>query len=417
MRGPVRLELTNGAVLLLREDHSNPSIAFRGSVRAGTAYEGARGAAEFAARLLFRGTKRRTAAKIADAVEGLGAALSSSNGEEQVAISGRCARETLKETLRILTASLASPAFPAAELGKVRGEILGDIRAQQDDTRRVAMRRLLELVYPKGHPYGRDPKGDERSLKKVQRKDLRALHEARYGAEGMVFAFSGDLDEGTFRSTVAAAFERLDGGSPPDGIPSPKARNRTRATIPMPHKSQADFVAGRVAVPRNHPDYDALRLANVLFGRIGLYGRLGQRVRDTLGLAYYSFSSLEAMLGGGHWHVSAGVNPKNLGKAMAAIREEMERLEAEPFTDEEIRDGKDNLIGSLHVTLERNPEYAAALHDIEYFGLGSDYLARFPSIVRALDGDAVRRRAIEYYDPAKCSWVASGPVKGTRLAF
>ena len=416
MSGLVRVALDNGAVLLLHEDHATPSIAFRGSVRAGAAY-GPPGLAEFAARLLLRGTKRRSAAKISDAIEDLAAALSATNGMESVGVDGRCTRETLKDTLRILMESLVAPAFAADEVEKVRGEIVGDLRAQEDDTRRAATRRLLELVYPSSHPYHADPKGDARSAAKVRQKDVRAFHADHYGAAGMVFAFSGDLDEATFRGAVALAFEALPAGEAPKPLPPPRSAKRTSAVIPMPHKSQADFVAGRVAVPRADPDYHALNLGTILFGRIGLYGRLGQRVRDDLGLAYYSFSSLEARLAGGHCLVSAGVNPKNLAQAVAAIRAEMERLRTEPFSDREIADGKTHLVGSLHVNLERNPEYAAALHDIEYYGLGTDYLDRYPAIVHALDPEVVRTKTAEYFDPDASSWVASGPVKGIALAF
>ena len=416
MKEPARVALGNGAVLLLREDHASPTIAFRGSVRAGAAY-GAPGVAEFSARLLLRGTKGYTASELSDAIEDIGAALSCTNGVEAVAIEGRCTRETLKRTLGILVESLAEPTFPSTEVEKVRGEILGDIRAQQDDTRRAATRRLIELVYPESHPYRRDPKGDEASTKRTERRSIRAFHEASYGAAGLVVAFSGDLDEAAFRSTVAAAFERVDRGRAPGPLPPPRANRRGSALVPMPHKSQADFVAGRIAVARTHPDFYALNLANILLGRIGLYGRLGQRVRDDLGLAYYSFSSLESRRAGGHWYVSAGVNPKNLEKAVAAIRAEMERVETEPFTGPEVDDGKTHLIGALQVTLERNAEYAAALHDIEYYGLGNDFLGRYPSIIRSLDPEDIRAKAVEYFDPDACSWVASGPVAGTKLSF
>jgi len=416
MSDSVRLALDNGAVLLLHEDHANPSIAIRGSVRAGAAY-GAPGVAECAARLLFRGTTRRSAAAMSDAIEDLGAALSSTNAEEAIAIHGRCTAETLKATLRLLTESLASPALAETELEKVRGEVLGDIRAQQDDTRRAATRRLSELVYSRDHPYGRDPKGDETSARKVRPKDVRAFHGAHYGAAGLILALSGDLDGKTLQNTVASAVEGLDAGSPPNPVRAPKPETRKSATIPMAHKTQADFVAGRVAVARSHPDYYALNLANLLFGRIGLYGRLGTTVRDTLGLAYYSFSSLDARLAGGHWSVSAGVNPKNLVKAVQAIRVEAERLEKEPFTEQEIRDGKTHLVGALQVNLERNAEYAGALHDVEYHALGTDFLARYPALVRAVDPDSVRKKAVACFDPTACSWVVSGPVAGLKLAF
>src|SRR2546430_13901901 len=138
----------------------------------------------------------------------------------------------------------------------------------------------------------------------------------------------------------------------------------------MPHKTQADIAIGGPAVPRRHADYYALNRANLLFGRIGLYGRLGRNLRDEQGLAYYAFSSLDARTAGGMWSISAGVNPANLAKAIESIRSELDRLRTEPFTLEEIRDGKDNQVGSLIVSLERNAEGAPELHRMGDYRLG-----------------------------------------------
>lgn len=411
-----RLELSNGAVLLLRENHANASISLRGSAKAGSSY-GPMSVPEFAARLLLRGTTRRSAARVSRAIEDVGAALSAECRHESVAFHGRCTRETLKATLDILTESLASPAFAATEMRKVRGEIVGDLREEQDDTRITATHRLFQVLYPKGHPYREGTKGSEEAVSKVGRRDVRAHHDARFGASGMVFAFSGDLTEDDLNGVVAPAFERLDAGTPPTPLRTPRTRKPAHAIVRMPHKSQADFIVGRVALPRKHPDHQALSLATLLFGRIGLYGRLGMKVRDELGLAYYSFAFHEARLAGGHWYANAGVNPKNVARAAKAIRNEMLRLESEPFTRREIRDGKSHVLGSLQVYLERNAEYASALHDMEYFDLGIDYLERLPGIIRRLPGDRVRDVAAEHYDPDESSWVASGPLRGVKIKF
>src|SRR5207247_9599647 len=98
----------------------------------------------------------------------------------------------------------------------------------------------------------------------------------------------------------------------------------------MPHKSQADVAIGGPAVPRGHPDYYALNLANLLFGRIGLYGRLGRSLRDEQGLAYYAFTGLDARTAGGIWSISEGVHPANFCKAAHSSRAELDRLQAEP---------------------------------------------------------------------------------------
>src|SRR2546422_6214529 len=124
----------------------------------------------------------------------------------------------------------------------------------------------------------------------------------------------------------------------------------------MPHKTQVDIAIGAPGVPRPHADYYALNLANLLFGRIGLYGRLGRNLRDEQGLAYYAFSSLDARTAGGMWSISAGVNPANLRKAIESIRGEMDRLRTDAFTRGEVRDGKENQAGSRTGAPGRNRE-------------------------------------------------------------
>src|SRR5947209_18760220 len=98
----------------------------------------------------------------------------------------------------------------------------------------------------------------------------------------------------------------------------------------MPHKTQVDIAIGAPGVPRRHADYYPLNLANLLFGRIGLYGRLGRNLRDEQGLAYYAFSGLDPRTAAGMWSISAGVNPANLGTVSEAIRPDVDRRGTRP---------------------------------------------------------------------------------------
>ncbi len=386
---------------------------------AGVAAEGDdRGVAEFTARLLLSGTRRMTASNLADRLEGIGATLEFRNGEEVLSFQGRCTRETAAETLRILVECLSRPAFPPKEVERVRGELVNDLRIEADDTRYRAFRKLCRLVFPKDHPYGREPKGDEARVRRIRRGDIVPFHEAHVGPEGLILAVTGDVDRTLVDDAIAGPLSRLRGdGGPAVSVPPPPAHRPGSAWIPMPHKSQADIAIGAPAVPRRHADYYALNLANLLFGRIGLYGRLGRNLRDEQGLAYYAFSSLDARTAGGMWSISAGVNPSNLGKAIESIRAEMDRLRAEPFTLEEIRDGKDNQVGSLIVSLERNAEVAAELHRMEYYGLGMDFLERYGEIVAELAEGRVRDVAGKYFQPSASSMVVAGPVGRARFTL
>ena len=417
---PDRTVLDNGAVLVSQALPSNPFLAFRGSLPAGMAAEspGEFGVAEFTARLLLSGTRRVSAAKISDRLEGIGATLEFVNTEEALAFQGRCTRDTVAETVRILVECLASPAFPQKEVERVRTSILNDLRQEDDDTHGRAMREAARAVFPKDHPYGRDPKSDAKRAHAVTRRDIVAFHEAHVGPDGLILAVTGDVDRELVEDAIAAPLERLraDGEGAAPVPPPPTHRPRTQ-WIPMPHKSQADIVIGAPAVARRHGDFYALHLANLIFGRIGLYGRLGKSIRDDQGLAYYSYSSFEARTAGGWWTISAGVNPANLERAVRGIRAELDRLRTEPFSLEEVRDGKDNQVGSLVVGLERNAEVASELHRMEYYALGMDFLERYASIVRDLPEDRVREVARKYFDPNASSMVVAGPVGKLRVAL
>lgn len=418
MNLPDRSVLDNGAVLVSQALPSNPFIAFRGSVPAGTASEGTdHGVAEFASRLLLGGTRHRSAARLADRLEGIGATLEFHNSQESLVFSGRCTRETVSETVRLLVECLSEPAFPAKEVERVRAELLNDERIEQDDTRQRVYRELARIVFPRDHPYGRDPKGGEPRIRRIRRGDLVAFHESHVGPDGLILAITGDVDRHLIESSVATPLAKFRGEAGPQPTPPLQAYKPRTVTIPMPHKSQADIVVGAPAVPRRDDAYYPLLLANLLFGRIGLFGRLGRNLRDEQGLAYYAYSSLDARSAGGMWSINAGVNPSNVARAVEAIRREMDGLRSDPFGAQEIVDGKDNQVGSLVVSLERNAEVAVELHRMEHYGLGMDFLERYPEIIQGLSEEAIRGAATKYFDPSASSMVVAGPVGRSRLSL
>ena len=254
-------------------------------------------------------------------------------------------------------------------------------------------------------------------MKAVEPRSLLEFHARSYGRSGLILGLAGDVDEAFVRSTVSKALEPLLTTAPPDPAPRPEPAPPSTRFVDLPHKSQADIAIGRQAIPRSHPDYYALKLADLLFGVIGMYGRLGTNVREEKGLAYYSVSRFRALRSGGHWSIIAGVNPGRLEAAMEAISAEMDRVHSEPFSDEEIESGRLNEIGGLAVNLERNAEVAAALHGIEFHGLGLDYLERYPSIVNGVPSEAIRNNADRYIRKADCSLAVVGPIGGKTFAL
>src|SRR5690606_9058046 len=144
------------------------------------------------------------------------------------------------------------------------------------------------------------------------------------------------------------------------------------------------------ALDRSSPDYQALRVANVILGRLGLMGRLGASVRERQGMAYYVFSTLEAGRGRGLWAAHAGVNPVNVERAVESIIAEVERLRAELVDEEELADAKSYLIGSLPLSLESSGAIAGTALDLAFYDLGLDYVEQLPARIDALTREQIR---------------------------
>lgn len=105
---------------------------------------------------------------------------------------------------------------------------------------------------------------------------------------------------------------------------------------------------GCLAPDRHSPDFHALRLGNNILGEFGMMGRLGQRVREVAGLAYYVGSSLSISLGPGAWEIIAGVNPENIDQTIALITDEVVNFVSHPVTEQELSDSKSFSLGECH---------------------------------------------------------------------
>ncbi|PJF33884.1 MAG: insulinase family protein, partial [Candidatus Thermofonsia Clade 1 bacterium] len=126
-----------------------------------------------------------------------------------------------------------------------------------------------------------------------------------------------------------------------------------------------DIVIGWIGPSRFAPDFQAANLANNILGVFGMMGRLGATVREAQGLAYYAYSTVRGGHGPTPWTAAAGVNPKNVQRAIASILNEIQRLTSELVSEEELADNKANFTGSLPLSLETNEGVAAAILNME----------------------------------------------------
>jgi zinc protease len=411
-----RVTLDNGIVVLIKDNPNNPSVTLRGRMRAGGLYdtEKTSGLAHFATAALQRGTRKRTFRKLNEELDRLGMSFGIGAGMEMIGFSGKSLVEDFGRLLDLAADVLMHPTFPGAETEKLRQEILSDLKEADEDTRHVAYREFRALCYPAPHPYHRLSDGRAEVVKRLTLRDLREFHARYFRPDVTTLVIVGDVRAGRAVEMVERALGKwkVNGKPPAHHIPdAPKPKKIAAKRTPLDGKTQADLVVGYPGLRRTDPDFYALNVGDLIFGRIGLFGRLGANVRDKQGLAYYVYSGVEANLGAGPWAVHAGVNPKNLDRAIESIIAEVKRFRSEPVTSDELNEAKDFLTGSLALRLETNEGVAATLGDIELFDLGLDYLQRYPNIIRSISAEQILAVAQKYAQVENYTLSIAGPIE------
>lgn len=394
-----RVTLSNGMVVLVSENHTHPTVVLRLNLRAAPVLdEPARaGLASLTASALIRGTAAHSFEEINETIDAAGMGFSTGAGRHLATVSARCLTDDLALAIALMAEVAQQPTFPEDEVERLKGQVLTGLRQADNDTASVAERHFRELVYPPGHPYRLRSHGYLETVSPLTRDDLAAFHGTAYGPSGAFFVAVGDVDSDALVAQLEGAFGGWRAGSAPVvEVPDAPRPAATQQEYVVPGKTQCDLVLGLPAIRRDSPDYQPLRMANLIFGRLGMMGRLGETVREAQGLAYGVHSDLDAGIGAGPWTVRAGVNPVNVDQALEAIATELSHLTEQGVTDDELLRGKNYSTGSLVLHLETNDGVAGLVQEIEFFGLGLDYADRYPGIIQSLTKEQVNAAAARH---------------------
>jgi zinc protease len=409
----LRYELPNGMVALVQRNATAPTVSVYGEVRVGAANEPPEknGLSAFTGAALIRGAGHRTFQEIVAITEAVGASVNAGGGMHSTGFAGRSLNEDVALILEILSDMVRAPVFPDEEIERLRGQFLMALREDEQDTSVRASRALRSIMFPPTHPYSRLSRGTIETISTLTREDLIQFH-TLYHPAATTIAVVGDIDP----AAVIALIERFFGdwqapGAPPrvtlpDPLPLPDQR---RVHIVLDGKSQTDIIWAVHGLDRRSPDYYAASVANMILGQLGIGGRLGERVREEQGLAYYCGSSLDADLGAGPWTAMAGVNPAHVERAIDAIVHEIRQFAAEGPTEQELADAHDFMTGRLAIGLETNDSIASTLLGIERYQLGLDYIERYPAIIYSIDRDQVVEVAHRYLATDDYAIVTAGP--------
>ncbi|OLC47843.1 MAG: hypothetical protein AUH43_10935 [Acidobacteria bacterium 13_1_40CM_65_14] len=410
---PARAVLDNGVVLLAKHTTTTPAVSINLAIRAGSACDppDAPGTTWLLSRVIDRGTAKRSAADIAEALDSRGITITIAVTRQLFSLVCTCLAEDFEAVLALLGEIVITPSLPDREIETRKGEVITAIRQDDDNPAVRASESLMALLYPDGHPYGRRTKGSIEVVETLTRDRLLHLHDQRFAPTELSAAIVGDVNPSHVHDVAAGVFGRWQNAAPPP-ITLPPVRHATRRqrlVIPMMNKAQADIAYGFTTITRRDPDYYAFWLMNNAFGQYSIGGRLGDSIRERQGMAYYVSSSLDANVAEGPLVIRAGVSPANVDRAVASIDEEITRLITEGLTPKELDESRRYLIGSIPRALETNAAIASFLQIAEFFGLGLDYDVRLPDLLGAVTLDQANAAARRALHPERATIVIAGP--------
>ncbi len=406
-----RRVLPNGLVLYLYPDRRLPLVEATALLRGGTAYEGedAWTAMVLLGSQLRAGGTAATPAAVLDAtLERMAASIETQAGAEAITATLNVLSRDVDRGLDLLVEVLRTPALDAAKLQVARGRLLEEIRRRDEDPARLAGRTFSRLLYTDRHPEGREL--DPARVRAVTPPGLRALHARYIHPNNMFLAVAGDFDP----AEMAARVERAFGAWPRAAValpPLPRAEHRLRAgvyVVPRP-LGQATILLGHLGIDRTNPDRYAVELMDIILGRSGFTSRITERVRSDEGLAYsvgtfYATGTRDL----GAFRTSVQTKNESVGRATAAVLEEIRKMTEAPVAEEELAIAKDGLVNSFVFRWQSPMQVAAQLMTLEFDGLPPDYYETVLDRYRAIGAADILRVAQRYLHPDQMTIVVVG---------
>ena len=311
------------------------------------------GASHFLEHLLFKGTERRDAREIAEAMDAVGGESNAFTGKEYTCYYARVLDEDLPLAVDVVADQVLHSLIDADDVESEREVVLEEIAMHDDDPSDVVHDAFATALFGDG-PLGRPVIGSVESVEGLTRASVNRWYRSRYTLPSMVVVAAGGVDHTRLLRLVRKAFgARLDGDAAPAPVRGTARPPAGRSTTAVHHRAteQANVVLGGTALRRDDPRRPALQVLNTALGG-GMSSRLFQSIREERGLAYSVYSSVAAYADAGTFGVYAGCAPGKVREVLGLVRDELDAVASHGLTDAEVTRAKGALRGSLVLDLE-----------------------------------------------------------------
>ena len=397
---PHKDTLPNGLCLLTKSVVAAPVVSIQALFFGGTRFETEfnNGVFYLMSHLLLKGTTSRSSDEIFESVEARGGSISAYSGRQAFGIGLNLLCRDLEYGLKLLSDILLNPAFDENELRKLKEETIVSIQSEEDDWYALGKQQFLETMFHE-HPNRLRPHGSVASLTNLSKAEIRNCYHRYCGPDNMVLGVYGDLLPRSVKEIVQQHFAdfRSVNLSFPE-VPAEPALRCVRSVERRKELAQAVIFQGFRCVPLQHSDQEIVEVLSCLLCGAGHSGgRIYKRLRREQMVYYihgYPYFGLEH----GYISLCASTMPKNVDSVLEQIDEEIQSLQQERVSNDELDRGKQMCITTHLISTQTAADQASADVLDELHGLGYNNSTTYASKIAKVTASAIQRAATEFLD-------------------
>jgi zinc protease len=407
---PRRIELANGLIIFLQEDHELPFINGNILIRGGSRDEPN---AKVGLTSIYGETWRTSGTstidgdKLDDQLEAKAASIETSAGVATTSLSWSSLKGDFDTVFADAMDLLLHPSFKADKLQLAKGQMETGIARRNDDASGIAYREAVKLAFGPQNPYARHP--EYATAEAITLDDLKAWHDKTVVPANIIVSVSGDFDGAAMEAKLRKAFEPLPRGPRFESVKA--TFTDPKSTVNFIEKSdvnQSNVLIVGLGTERSNPDYYALSVMNEIFSG-GFGSRVVQNVRTKLGLAYSVDGSFTANYDHpGIFYVAAATKSASTVAATKAMLEEINRLKTDPPTAAELAKAKDQLLNSFIFHYDSPDKTLNEQVILAFYGYPADTLEKYKAGIEKVTAADVSRVANKYIDTSKLAILVVG---------
>jgi predicted Zn-dependent peptidase len=383
-------------------------------VKSGSRHEdpNVNGISHFVEHMVFKGTSSRSAEDIARQVDSIGGNMDAFTGKETICFNVKVLDEHLPVAVDILSDMVLHPIFDVNEITRERGVILEEIKMDEDNPDYL-VHEIFTQNFFKGHPLGKPILGTKETVRRFDQEAIWGYYGGKFSPGNMIISAAGNLNHQEFVDLLRQRFEQLPVGSNGWHDTPPKINSR----IILRNKKALEQVQICVGVPSysiSHERRYVTYILNTLLGG-GMSSRLFQNVREKQGLVYSIFSELNPFRDTGMLSVYAGTSRESAPKVVQSIVHEFRELKTVPISEEELKRAKDQLKGSLMLSLESSTARMSNLARQEMY---YDHFFSMDEIIdriQAVTVEDLLQSANELFQPQLIAVTVLGNLNGLKI--